>query len=59
LNAPHGDDGPSSIEDVEVVPDPESPSGHSVVVAVVNALMAAMTFGAVASMAMAVGRLMR
>ena len=50
-----GEDGPSLVEDDDDPgPDLES-SAHSVVVLVVNALMAVMTFGALGSMAMALG----
>ena len=54
-----GDDGPMLLEDDEAAADLEPSSGHSVVVTIVNALMAAMTFGAVASMVMAFSRLIR
>lgn len=49
-----GDDSPSLVEEDEPGPELES-SGHSIVVIVVNALMAVMTFGALGSMAMALG----
>jgi hypothetical protein len=54
-----GDDSPAPLEDDEAAADLEPSSGHSVVVTIVNALMAAMTFGAVASLVMAVSRFVR
>jgi hypothetical protein len=50
-----GDNGPSLVHDDDAAPDLEPSSGHSFIVIGVNALMAAMTFGAVASMVMALG----
>lgn len=54
-----GNGGPEGADNDDPLPDLELSSGHSFVVVVVNALMAAMTFGALASMAMAFGRLLR
>lgn len=62
LTPPPDDDGLTLLEDDEAtadLADLEPSSGHSVVVTAVNALMAAMTFGAVASMVMAFSRLVR
>ena len=51
-----GDDGPSLVTDDEADADFEPSRDHSLVVVGVNALMAATSLGAVASIVIAIGR---